>query len=109
MNYAPTHSTTAGGPTTLNFGAAPAPQIQAGSGPPGYQQNVHAQEMSPAARSSLEQEEQRRPSMAANLGLGGDGTNDTNVWDTVKGWANAAGTTLAATEKVVWKRINRDS
>jgi hypothetical protein len=94
----------------MNFGAAPAPQIQAGSGPPGYQQNVHAQELTPAARASLEQEEQRRPSLAANLGLGGDSTNDTagNVWNTVKGWANAAGTTLAETEKEVWKRINRD-
>ncbi|SMQ45814.1 unnamed protein product [Zymoseptoria tritici ST99CH_3D1] len=110
VNHASTYSTTAAGPTTLNFGAAAAPQqIQAGSGPPGYQQNVHAQELTPAARASLEQE-QSRPSMATNLGLS-DSTNETagNVWNTVKGWASSAGTTLAETEKEVWKRINRDS
>jgi hypothetical protein len=76
-----------------------------------------AQEMSSAARASLDQqqEEQRRPSMVPNLNLNlggaGDGANDTagNMWNAVKGWASAAGNSLAETEKEVWKRINRDS
>lgn len=117
QNYAPVYGTSSAttpqrpGPTTLSFGAAPAPQTQAGSHPPGYQQNVMAQEMSSAARASLDQEEQRRPSIVPSLNLGGDSANDTagNVWNAVKGWASAAGNTLAETEKEVWKRINRDA
>lgn len=121
-NYAPVHgssptsahSQARGGPTTLNFGAAPAPQkIGAGSHPPGYHQNANAQEMSSAARASLEQAE-RRESSFAGLGGGGGlgvGENDTatNVWNTVKGWANTAGTNLAAAEKQVWQRINKST
>ncbi|CZT22799.1 uncharacterized protein RCC_08505 [Ramularia collo-cygni] len=118
QNYAPVYGTSSAtttpqrpGPTTLNFGAAPAPQIQAGSHPPGYQQNVMAQEMSSTARASLEQQDQRRPSIVPNLNIGGDSANDTagNMWNAVKGWASAAGSTIAETEKEVWKRINRDT
>ncbi|EME88104.1 uncharacterized protein MYCFIDRAFT_62671 [Pseudocercospora fijiensis CIRAD86] len=115
-NYAPVHGTTPttqtqarDGPTTINFGAAPAPQTSAGSHPPGYHQDTNAQELSSAARASLDQHE-RRESFANNLGFGGgDSANDTaaNVWNTVKGWANTAGNSLAEAEKQVWERINK--
>ncbi|KAK5135483.1 hypothetical protein LTR08_005272 [Meristemomyces frigidus] len=135
MNYAPTRSTaTATGPvtpfrsapTTLNLGpVASAPGSAAsigavGSGPPGYQQNVYAQEMSPAQRASLDMET-RRESIAAQLGLtggensggghggfGGSGSEGTagEMWGKAKGWLNSAGTKLAETEEQVWRSIN---
>lgn len=149
-NLAPTHSTTVpapgagfaspsggGGPTTLNLGpvtTAPTSAAQDGSGrrssehPPGYQQNVYAQEMTPAQRASLEGE-QRREGFAAQLGgafggnagprdgglgggmmggnagggVGGDGEG---VWGAAKSWLGAAGSKLAETEEEVWRRIN---
>lgn len=113
QNYAPTHSTdtststmSRGGPTTINFGAVAPPPINAGSNPPGYYQNVNAQEMSSTARASLENHE-RRESLVPNLGLGGDSTNEAaaNMWNTVKDWANTAGNTLAGAHEEVWKRI----
>ncbi|KAF2160510.1 hypothetical protein M409DRAFT_29131 [Zasmidium cellare ATCC 36951] len=116
-NYTPTKGTMYSppettGPTTLNFGAVPAPApITAGSHPPGYQQNTNAQEMTSAARASLDAEERRGSNFGTNFGLGGgDSTNDTagNVWNAVKGWATTAGKSLAETEKEVWKRINGD-
>ena len=118
QNYTPTHSTStyspperAGGPTTINFGAVPAPtQTSVGSHPPGYHQNLNAQEMSSAQRASLDAEESRG-SFAHNLELGGDSSNDLSagsVWNTMKSYATFAGNKLAETEKEVWKRINKD-
>ncbi|RMY75253.1 hypothetical protein D0863_02726 [Hortaea werneckii] len=140
-NLASTHSTTAGvpatgyvppsgssgGPTTLNLGPVPAataaaagPQDGPAGGrrssehPPGYQQNVYAQEMTPAQRASLEGE-QRRDGFAAhlggglgsgNVGNGGVGGEGEGVWETAKTWLGAAGSKLAETEEEVWKRIN---
>ncbi|KAI7166590.1 hypothetical protein D0869_00476 [Hortaea werneckii] len=152
-NLAPTHSTTvaapaagyvppsgSGGPTTLNLGpvppaAAPSSAVaQDGPGrrssehPPGYQQNVYAQEMTPAQRASLEGE-QRREGFAAQLGgafggnagprdgglgggmMGGNagsgvGGEGEGVWGTAKSWLGAAGSKLAETEEEVWRRIN---
>ncbi|KAI6873857.1 hypothetical protein KC338_g1430 [Hortaea werneckii] len=159
-NLASTHSTTAGvpatgyvppsgssgGPTTLNLGPVPAataaaagPQDGPAGGrrssehPPGYQQNVYAQEMTPAQRASLEGE-QRRDGFAAQLGgafggnggardgglgggmvgagLGGGnagagvGGEGEGVWGTAKSWLGAAGSKLAETEEEVWRRIN---
>lgn len=117
QNYAPVHGTVAAvpqntstpGPTTLNLG--PVYGQQGGvpppaSHPPGYQQNVFAQEMSSAQRASLEQHERNE---GLSLGsTGNDSTNDTvgNMWNAVKGWATVAGTKLAETEEQVWKRIN---
>lgn len=119
QNYAPVYGTSSAtttqqqqpGPTFLKFGGVTAPQTQVGSHPPGYQQNAMAQEMSSAARASLEDQDQRRTSIVPSLNIGGDSTNDTvgNVWNSVKGWVSAAGNTLAETEKDVWKRINRES
>lgn len=112
QNYAPTHSTTGiqqGGPTTVNLG--PVAQGQQAQRPPGYQQNVYAQEMSSAQRSSIEQQE-RRESVVPSMGFGGAGAGDTatetagNMWNTVKGWASTAGEKLVETEESVWKRIN---
>lgn len=131
QNFAPTHSTTSympspsrqqgsGGPTTLNMGPVTAHHEPQSAHPPGYQQNAYAQEMSPAQRSSLEEQE-RRESIVAGLGfgggggsasaaspVGGDGGEDSlgNMWNAVKGWANTAGEKLAETEESVWRRIN---
>lgn len=123
QNHAPTHTTSttntppkAGlGPTTLNFGAVSpvGGGIAPPSHPPGYQQNVMAQEMSSAARASLDATE-RRESLAGSFGLSGSGTSalpgtgGTNgIWDTVKGWGITASQTLAETEKKVWERVNK--
>lgn len=111
QNYAPTHSTTyaplpaSGGPTTVELGPVASPHEPQSQYPPGYHQNVHAQEMSSAQRSSLEDQE-RRESVFANVG--GDSANETagNMWSTVKGWASAAGGKLAEVEESAWKQIN---
>ena len=123
-NYAPTHTTSttntptkAGlGPTTLNFGAVSpvGGGIAPPSHPPGYQQNVMAQEMSSTARASLDANE-RRESLAGAFGLGGSGTSNLpgaggsngSMWDTVKSWGASVGETLAETEKKVWERVNK--
>ena len=82
---------------------------------PGYQQNAYAQEMTPAQRSSLEEQE-KRESVVTGLGLGGGGGGTIggsadgggsesavesvgNVWNAVKGWASTAGEKLAETEE----------
>ncbi|KAK4548586.1 hypothetical protein LTR36_009496 [Oleoguttula mirabilis] len=121
QNYAPTHSTTtatpatprrSGGPTTLNLGPVISTPASA-EHPPGYQQNVYAQEMSPAQRASLDQET-RRESIAAQLGLvgetdglgGGSDGKAGDMWNAAKGWLSTAGAKLVETEEQVWKRIN---
>ena len=130
-NYAPTHSTTSyvppqsnytaqnntvGLPTTVNLGPVSRQTHEPQSEhPPGYQQNIYAQEMTPAQRSSLEEQE-RRESIIGGLtgggsssGMGGDTTaTDTagNAWNALKNWAGAAGEKLAETEEIVWKKIN---
>ena len=117
QNYAPTHSTSylppsatstqqqSSGPTTLNLGPVSAPHDPQAQRPPGYLQNVHAQEMSSAQRSSLEEQE-RKESVLANIG--GDAASETagNMWNTVKGWASAAGGKLAETHENVWKKVD---
>ena len=87
----------------MNLGAVAAPtpaQL-----PPGYQQNVNAQELPFAQRSSLEEQE-RKESVFANVGGDSAGQTAGNVWNAVKGWASVAGEKLAETEESVWKRIN---
>ncbi|KAK5122262.1 hypothetical protein LTR85_004172 [Meristemomyces frigidus] len=121
QNYALTYSTNtapatprrSGGPTTLNLGPVNSTPASA-EHPPGYQQNVYAQEMSPAQRASLDQET-RRESIAAQLGLtggekdglsvGGEGKAG-DMWNAAKGWLSTAGAKLVETEEQVWKRIN---
>jgi len=128
QNYAPTHSTTTSmipqrnGPTTLNFGAVEGNYDRrraSSEHPSGYQQNIYAQDLSPAQRSSLDQET-RKESIAAQFGFGGDSfraqstvSGDGNVgeaagqaWNTAKGWLSTAGQKLAETEESVWKKIN---
>lgn len=123
QNFAPTRSTDpatsmtpqhGGGPTTLNLGPV-AGQAPASEHPPGYQQNIYAQELTPAQRASLEQEAGRE-GFAAQLGvgertgggIGGDGAGEGvgDVWKTAKSWLGAAGSKLAETEEEVWRRIN---
>lgn len=117
-------------PTTLNLGPVSSP---AASGPPGYQQNVYAQELSSAQRASLDQQERRESlaggGLASTLGLAGGGLGNSSgekslggtggagfgesgvtageMWSSVKGWASAAGDKLAETEKAVWERVNK--
>ena len=93
----------AGGPTTVNLG--PVAHEPLSGHAPGYQQNAFAQEMSPAQRSSLEQQERKESVMGS---LGGDSASEAagNMWNTVKGWASVAGEKLAETEENMWKRIN---
>ncbi|KAM3415748.1 hypothetical protein BST61_g9259 [Cercospora zeina] len=127
QNYAPTHTTNTqtptragegnSGPTTLNFGAVTpiAGGIAPPSHPPGYQQNTMAQEMSSAARASLDAEEQRQGSFTGVGGvLGGGAGNasagaagDGSMWDTVKGYANSLSQSAIEAEKKVWESINK--
>ena len=117
LNYAPTRSTTTTGaayqqaaPSTLNMGPVSAQH------PPGYRQNSYAQDLNPAQRSSIEEQE-RRESLVPGIGGGGgrgsgamnwEGGNEAvgNMWSTVKGWVGVAGDKLAETEETLWKRIN---
>jgi hypothetical protein len=81
--------------------------------------------MTPAQRASLDQQEEadRRGSMFAGLpggasggasgrggggGVIGDDASQTagNVWSAVKGWASAAGETVAEAEAAAWKKLD---
>jgi hypothetical protein len=107
QNQAPTHTTQLNGPTTLNLGpvSVPAASQQQQAAAPGYQQNIHAQELSSAQRSSLEEQE-RKESAFANVGGDIAGETAGSVWSTVQGWVGAAGKGLAEAEEKVWKGIN---
>jgi hypothetical protein len=132
INYAPTKSTDTTAPTsvqppkaatTINLGPVnPQPSMSANH-PTGYQQNLFAQDMTPAQRASLDQQEEadRRGSMFAGLpggasggasgvsggGIIGDDASQTagNVWSAVKGWASAAGSKVAEAEAAAWKTL----
>ncbi|KAG5947441.1 hypothetical protein E4U53_006419 [Claviceps sorghi] len=58
----------------------------------GYQQDVNAAGYNQYQRSAAAYE----------------GQSEASVWDTAKKWAASAGEGLAAAEKEVWKRINKD-
>lgn len=129
INLAPTHSTDPSTPTrqyqpatTVNLGPVNPPPSVSASHPAGYVQNTFAQEMSPAQRASLDQQEaaDRRGSMFAGLPGGpsgsasgsggrvmGEDASQTagNVWNAVKGWASAAGNKVAEAEAAAWKKI----
>ena len=117
----------------MNFGSVVSPV--AAPSPSGYQQNAYAQDMSPAQRASLDQED-RKGNIVQSLGLdklasgltggggsggghggggslGGSGSGEGSVgetasqaWETAKGWVGALGKKAAETEEQVWKRIN---
>lgn len=119
QNLAPTHSTSTAtsaasgqGPTTLNFGPVGGTVPTASSAhPSGYQQNVFAQEMSPAQRASLDAQEaeDRRGSFLEGLGGsagGGEKGGEGDMWSQVKGWVGAAGSKAAEIEGEVWRRVN---
>jgi hypothetical protein len=130
INYATTKSTDPSTPhrqpsqpaTTLNLGAVQPPPSMPASHPTGYQQNLFAQEMSPAQRASLDQQEavERRGSLFAGLpggpsgsasggggGVIGEDASRTagNMWNAAKGWASAAGSKVAEVEAAAWKKI----
>lgn len=113
QNYAPTHTTdpatpraVRGGPTTLDMGpvtSSPAAH------PPGYQQNVYAQELSPAQRASLDQQEAREKQSGNIFGdLSTPETGDTaeNVWNAVKSFGAKVGETAAKAHTEAWKLID---
>lgn len=72
-----------------------APADQCLEHPPGYQQNVTASELDRYQRSVMERSESEYQS-------------DDGVWNTAKKWAQATGEKLAAAEKEIWKKINKD-
>jgi hypothetical protein len=134
INYAPTKSTDTTAPTsvqppqavrTINLGPVHPQPSPSANHPTGYQQNLFAQEMTPAQRASLDQQEEadRRGSMFAGLpggasggasgrggggGVIGDDASQTagNVWSAVKGWASAAGEKVAEAEAAAWKKLD---
>ncbi|KAF2772980.1 hypothetical protein EJ03DRAFT_150547 [Teratosphaeria nubilosa] len=137
LNPAPTYSTSTtttplrrAGPTTLNMGAVGPPghtPTVNSEHPSGYQQDIYAQEMSPAQRASLDREDSaRRPGLVQSLGLspggsaGGQGLGGVDgivngqdmsemagkAWESAKKWFGDASTKLAETEEEVWRRIN---
>lgn len=112
-NYIPPTSSTR--TTTMPLSSYPVPlptsQYEHGprqslDGPPGYQQNPYASDLTP---------DQRR----AQDALGGDrddestsgmtslGADAQSVWDTAKQWAQKAGGKLSEAESEVWKRVNK--
>ncbi|KAL6870065.1 hypothetical protein ACO1O0_001400 [Amphichorda felina] len=66
--------------------------------PPGYYQNVHASGFNGAQRAV------HNPYRPQNY----DYDDDESIWSVAKKWVSVAGSTLAAAEEEVWKRINRD-
>ena len=75
--------------------------------PPGYQQNVHASELTP---------EQRHAQDVGNASdLGGydrseavGGIDGESIWNTAKRYAQTAGEKLSEAETEVWRRINKE-
>lgn len=107
----------------MNLGPVNPPPSVSASHPTGYQQNLFAQEMSPAQRASLDQQEaeDRRGSVFAGLpggangggsgsggGVMGEDASQTagNVWNAVKGWASAAGSKAVEMEAAAWKKFD---
>lgn len=82
-------------PTSLFEGdAGPGP----GTNPPGYQQEAYQPAgLAPAGYSGYQ-----RPS-----GGSGSGEDDEGAWAAAKKWAQSAGTSIAAAEDEVWRRINK--
>lgn len=116
MHMPPPTTTHAGQPpasstsTTTNTSSAYPVPLQANyDGPPGYQQNPYAVDLTPDQRRAQE----------ASSSLGGYGGNEStgdmsslaadaqNMWDTAKQWAAKAGEKLSEAENEVWKRVNK--
>lgn len=88
-------------PTSLfEGGAGPGP----GNNPQGYQQGAYQPPgFAPAGYPGHPQ-----PSGAHGQGgVLGSGDDDEGAWATAKKWAQSAGTTVAAAEDEVWRRINK--
>ncbi|KAI6712202.1 hypothetical protein PZA11_002244 [Diplocarpon coronariae] len=77
--------------------------------PPGYHQNVYASELTSDQRRAQEAEEANNSSGfgISNSGSAGGFESD-GVWDTAKKWAQQAGDKISATERDVWRKINKE-
>jgi hypothetical protein len=77
------------------------------SHPPGYQQNVNADQFTSSQRE--EQHNAARSSSGWGMGLGGGDGGDSGegVWGAARKWAQTAGDKLSAAENEVWRRINK--
>ncbi|OLN93961.1 hypothetical protein CCHL11_03469 [Colletotrichum chlorophyti] len=87
------------GPRPTPLGGDPASSLEH---PPGYQQDVGATEFNSHQRAAHD------AAVASSAERGYPAQSDEGVWDTAKKWAQAAGGSLAAAEKEVWRRINKD-
>ncbi|KAK2608766.1 hypothetical protein QQS21_002623 [Conoideocrella luteorostrata] len=93
-------STTTTAPVTAASAGIPPPTSlqghyqSAGYSPPagGYQQDINAAGYNQYQRSVAAHEDE----------------GEATVWDTARKWANSAGSSLAAAEQEVWKRINKE-
>lgn len=74
--------------------------------PPGYQQNVNADQFTSSQR---EGQYTATHSSSSGWGAGGQQAGDESeegVWNAARKWAQAAGDKLSAAENEVWRRIN---
>jgi hypothetical protein len=75
--------------------------------PPGYQQNVNADQFTSSQRES----QHTSVHSSSSWGGGGDGRADDEseegVWGAARKWAQVAGDRLSAAENEVWRRINK--
>ncbi|QIW95646.1 hypothetical protein AMS68_001164 [Peltaster fructicola] len=107
QNYAPTHTTDAStpqrGPTTINLG----PVVSPAAHPPGYQQDVYAQELTSQQRASLDQQEAReKQEQPFGVLSSQQGETAENVWGAVKSWGSKAGEAAAKVHGEAWKWID---
>lgn len=82
--------------------AGPAPASY--THPPGYRQDSHAGELTSSQRAAHNANVEQDGRVFSTSG----DDDDEGLWGTAKKWANAAGSTLAAAEGEVWRRINKD-
>ncbi|PBP22702.1 hypothetical protein BUE80_DR006415 [Diplocarpon rosae] len=77
--------------------------------PPGYHQNVYASELTSDQRRAQEAEEANNSSGFGIPDSGAAGGFDSDgVWNTAKKWAQQAGDKISATERDVWRKINKE-
>ncbi|KAK2630250.1 hypothetical protein QTJ16_001070 [Diplocarpon rosae] len=113
--YQPTKSSTsignaASGPYPVSLPqAADDPRRGSLEHPPGYHQNVYASELTSDQRRAQEAEEANNSSGFGIPDSGGAGGFDSEgVWNTAKKWAQQAGDKISATERDVWRKINKE-
>lgn len=86
----------------MNLGPVSSPAAH----PPGYQQNVYAQELTSQQRASLDQQEAREKQEQPFGVLSPQGPAAENVWDTVKTWGSKASEVAAKAHSEAWKLLD---